>query len=86
MVRKASDANAPMMITSIMTGISVSSRNPRNVLRLRVVDDWLRTASVGLLGIFNSFKRRDQCPALPTRGELGGQTALEDNKHAVADR
>ena len=85
-VRKASDANAPMIMTRMITGISVSSRKPRNVLRLRGVAGRFRTASACSLGIFDSFDRRHQRLALPTRSELGGQTALEDDKHAVAHR
>src|SRR5271169_6149575 len=85
LVRKASEANAPMTITSTITGISVSSRNPSSAPRCRGTAGRSCTASTRWLAMSDPLDRRDQFFAAPAGGKFLRQPALEDDEHAVAD-
>src|SRR4029077_11104667 len=84
-VRKASEANAPMTITSTMTGTSVSSRNPSRRPPRRSTADWSCTASTRWLAMSDPLDRRDQFFAAPARWNCLRQPALEDDEHTVTN-
>ena len=85
LVRKASEANAPIMITSTITGTSVSSRNPSSEPPRRSTAGWSCTASTRWLAMSDPLDRRDQFFAAPAGGKFVRQPALEDDEHTVAN-
>src|ERR1700722_14617918 len=84
-VRKASEANAPMTITSTITGISDSSRNPSSRPPRRRTAGRSPITSTCWLAMSDPLDRRDQFFAAPAGGKSLRQPALEDDEHTVAN-